>query len=112
MRKKRKKIFFNRIDRILLYARLFLIGITFKKFINIVIIELSRILKKEKPKAFPYLFIIDATNHCNLKCPLCLTGSGLSSREKGFANLDLYKTIVDQIEKYALHIFLYNWGEP
>lgn len=69
-------------------------------------------MKTKHVSAFPYLYIIDPTNICNLKCPLCLTGAGLGRQRKGTANLQTFKNFVDQIADYAIHVFLYNWGEP
>jgi hypothetical protein len=32
---------------------------------------------------------IELTNHCNLKCPECASGSGIMTRERGFMNPEL-----------------------
>lgn len=87
-------------------------SLTLKRFINILKAEYSRMKGLEKPIGLPFEFIIDPSNICQLRCPLCPTGSGTSRRKKGRMSFELFKDIVNQIEDYALHIFLYNWGEP
>ena len=104
--------FAQNYKRLIMYIRLFTRGLNFRKIINVFKVEASRIFKSEYVKGMPYLFVIDPTNVCNLRCPLCLTGAGTSNRQKGKIGFELYKDVIDQIAHYALHIFLYNWGEP
>lgn len=62
--------------------------------------------------SFPPQVIIDITNICNLKCPLCPTGARLLDREKGKMDIRLYEDLLDQLKAKVLVIHLYNWGEP
>ena len=39
-------------------------------------------------KSLPYHIVLEPTNACNLRCPLCPTGLELSDRKKGIAKLD------------------------
>lgn len=55
---------------------------------------------------------IELTNHCNLKCPECLSGSGLMQRERGFMDIELYKKIMNELSPYLFSINLYFQGEP
>jgi radical SAM protein with 4Fe4S-binding SPASM domain len=55
--------------------------------------------------------VIDPTNICNLRCPLCPTGQNLAKR-KGMLPFEKFKEIVDELGKYLFEIDLYNWGEP
>ena len=87
-------------------------NLNIKKLFNIAKVELSRMNKSEYVRGMPYFVFIDPTNICNLRCPLCITGSGKSSRYKGKMDFELYKKVIDQITEYVLHVFLYNWGEP
>lgn len=59
----------------------------------------------------PYHLVIEPTNVCNLKCPLCPTGSGSASREKGHMALADFKKIIDACADYTLELYLQNWGE-
>lgn len=56
-------------------------------------------------------FIIEPTNACNLKCPLCPTAQAMR-REKGFLSLDKFKVIVDGIASFKKSISMNFAGEP
>ena len=56
--------------------------------------------------------MIEPTNICNLKCPLCPSGAGLLKRERGYMSLSLFKSIIDEIEKHTFMLLLWNQGEP
>ncbi|MFH1692425.1 MAG: radical SAM protein [Candidatus Omnitrophota bacterium] len=56
--------------------------------------------------------IIDTGNVCNLKCPLCPTGAGRPTRQKGFLGYDHFKKTIDEAREYLYSVDLYNWGEP
>lgn len=85
---------------------------TFTKLFNALHNSLEYKLKKIKMKSFPSAYGIDIGNFCNLKCPLCPTGTNCQSREKKFMTFNDYKTVFDKIKKYAFVVNLYNWGEP
>ncbi len=55
---------------------------------------------------------VELTNHCNLNCPECLSGSGLMQRERGFMDIELYKKIMKELGPYLFSINLYFQGEP
>jgi MoaA/NifB/PqqE/SkfB family radical SAM enzyme len=40
--------------------------------------------------------MIETTNYCNVRCPLCPTGLGTLQRPKGFMDEKLYYSIIDQ----------------
>jgi perosamine synthetase len=63
-------------------------------------------------KSMPYHIVIEPTNICNLKCPLCSTGLGNISRKKGILSLENFKKIIDESGEYILDLYLQNWGEP
>jgi radical SAM protein with 4Fe4S-binding SPASM domain len=54
---------------------------------------------------------IELTNHCNLHCPECATGSGTMKRARGFMDIDLFKRIISEMEPYLYYISLYFQGE-
>jgi radical SAM protein with 4Fe4S-binding SPASM domain len=54
---------------------------------------------------------IELTNHCNLNCPECITGSGQMTRPKGFMSLALFDRILTQAGPYLYNINLYFQGE-
>jgi len=56
--------------------------------------------------------MIEPTNICNLKCPLCPSGNGTLKRAKGFMDFSLFKKIIDEIKDHAFMVVLWNQGEP
>lgn len=62
-------------------------------------------------KSRPYIYIIDPTNACNLRCPLCPTGNLTNNRPKKMMSFECFTSIIDQIRPYAIEVILYNWGE-
>ncbi len=54
----------------------------------------------------------ELTNHCNLSCPECASGSGLMKRERGFMDVELYKSVISELSPYLYYINLYFQGEP
>ena len=83
-----------------------------KKLQNFVIASIEEENLNTKLSSMFYKLIIDPTNACNLGCPLCPTGLGVSKREKKILNFDTFKGIIDQAKDYAIEVHLYNWGEP
>lgn len=78
---------------------------------------LKRIIKIYVPdflfRQIPDEIIIEPTNVCNLKCPVCPTTYGMD-RKLGFMEFDLFKNIIDDLYKYKKKpIISMNFaGEP
>lgn len=83
-----------------------------KRLINFFLNNISRKLKLTKVYGYPLTVMIEPTNICNLKCPLCPTGAGLIKRKKGYMKFSDFKKIIDEIGDYIIHLRLWNWGEP
>ena len=66
----------------------------------------SRVLGK------PFFLMIEPTNACNLRCPLCPTGRGTLGRKTAFLPLDLFKKCIDEIGRYLIEVNVSNYGEP
>jgi len=60
----------------------------------------------------PATVSFELTNHCNLRCPECTSGSGLMTRERGFMDIGLYKKVIDELKPFLYYINLYFQGEP
>lgn len=60
----------------------------------------------------PAFFVIEPTNHCNLRCSLCPTGQRDPAVPRGRMKFEAFKKIIDAISKHALVVNLLNWGEP
>jgi radical SAM protein with 4Fe4S-binding SPASM domain len=54
---------------------------------------------------------VELTNHCNLNCPECSSGSGMMKRERGYMSVELFGHIVDELGSYLLNMNLYFQGE-
>lgn len=83
-----------------------------KKIVNFLLVNISKKFKLTKIRGYPLTLMIEPTNICNLKCPLCPTGAGLIKRKKGFLTFYNFKKVIDEIGDYIIHLRLWNWGEP
>jgi len=69
-------------------------------------------LKSTVVPGLPRLLMIEPTNLCNLRCPLCPTGNGTLQRPKGRMVFDLYRRILAELDGAMERLILYNYGEP
>ncbi len=46
----------------------------------------------------------ELTNHCNLRCPECPSGSGTLTRARGFMDPVLFQKIIDELSPYLYNI--------
>jgi len=60
----------------------------------------------------PRILMIEPTNECNLRCPLCPTGAGTLRRTKGHMAFELYQQILEELDDSLERLMLYNYGEP
>ena len=58
-----------------------------------VFLKLKFCVKKHKNIKLPQpsFLSFEPTNYCNLKCKLCVSGSGKLTRPKGFMDFEMYK---------------------
>jgi MoaA/NifB/PqqE/SkfB family radical SAM enzyme len=61
----------------------------------------------------PHIIIIDVTNSCNLRCPVCPVTFAMT-RPRGLMPLDRFRAIIDDLGRHALkpEIFFNFSGEP
>lgn len=62
--------------------------------------------------SYPEHVLIEPTNICNLRCPLCVTGSGVSKRKKTALSFSAFKQIVDEIKGKTRLMTVSGYGEP
>ena len=67
--------------------------------------------KKSIVRHYPAALMIEPTNICNLKCPLCPSGNGSLKRARGMMELGFYQQIVDQVADKTGMLILWNQGE-
>jgi radical SAM protein with 4Fe4S-binding SPASM domain len=63
-------------------------------------------------RGMPPAVSMELTNHCNLRCPECPSGSGSLTRERGFMEIDLFRRAVNELEPYLCYLNLWFQGEP
>ena len=80
--------------------------------INRILIKLSYRFGMSWLLSKPKMISVDPTNHCDLKCPLCPTGLGDKTVDRGLMSLEQFKPIIDRLGKWLQSVNLYSWGEP
>jgi len=89
---------------------------SFRRLYNAIKVYLSYYISQLTKKAIywgsPPVVMIEPTNVCNLRCPLCPSGNGTLKRKKGYLTLDVFKKIIDDIASTAFMVVLWNQGEP
>ncbi len=73
---------------------------------------LSRYTKISFHWGSPVILMVEPTNYCNLKCPLCPSGNGMMVRNKGMMDLELFKKLIDTTKKTLFLTMFWNQGEP
>jgi radical SAM protein with 4Fe4S-binding SPASM domain len=90
-------------------------SLRFKRFFNAIKVYtsyfLSIILKKSIFWGFPPVVMIEPTNICNLKCPLCPSGNDTLKRPKGYMDISTFEKIIDEIKDRSFMVVLWNQGE-
>jgi len=69
-------------------------------------------LRRPVITGMPPAISFELTNHCNLSCPECASGSGMMTRERGFMEPALFERIMTEIRPYLYYVSLYFQGEP
>ena len=72
----------------------------------------SRLLNRPVVWGYPPLLMIEPTNICNLKCPMCPSGNGEMKRGMGKLTFENFKSVMDAVGEYILQVQLWNQGEP
>ncbi len=73
---------------------------------------LSNLLKKSIIWGYPPVLMIEPTNICNLKCPLCPSGNGSLKRTRGYMDFSTFKKVIDEVKDKTMMLILWNQGEP
>ncbi|MFH1011496.1 MAG: radical SAM protein [bacterium] len=73
---------------------------------------LSHLLRRPIVWGLPISVMMEPTNRCNLRCPLCPSGAGTLTRSIGEMTLSDYRKILDAIGPQHRRIYLWNQGEP
>ena len=73
---------------------------------------LSKIFRRQIVWGYPPILMVEPTNICNLKCPMCPSGNGDMKRDLGKMDLKNFKKVIDEIGPYIIQVQLWNQGEP
>lgn len=91
-------------------------NLSFRKINNLILGNTSRLVSnfthKSRIWGYPTAVMIEPTNICNLKCPLCPSGNGTLKRAKGYMPLSMFQKVIDEVKAYSTMIILWNQGEP
>ena len=60
----------------------------------------------------PFMLMVEPTNFCNLKCPLCPSGNGQMLRPRGTMELGDFEKLVDELGDEVFMMMMWNQGEP
>lgn len=95
---------------------IFRVAYTPRRILNYIKILLSMYLSKITNRqivwGFPPILMVEPTNICNLRCPMCPSGNGDMARPKGTMALDNFKRLMDEIGKDIYQVQFWNQGEP
>ena len=83
-----------------------------RKVYNLAMEALAPRLRLVRLPYRPTKITVESGNVCNLRCPLCPTGQGDRSAQKGMLPWDTFVKVLDQLGKDLITLRLYNWGEP
>ena len=95
---------FNRINLNLRQAGLF--GATLKKYLR------WKLTGKLSVPSRPLILMVEPTNRCNYRCPLCDKGSGKLTRPEGDMSLDNFTNLLNMAGDSLKMLMLWNQGEP
>ncbi|HCR16024.1 MAG TPA: radical SAM protein, partial [Candidatus Latescibacteria bacterium] len=73
---------------------------------------LSRLLRRDIRMGRPFILMVEPTNLCNLKCPLCPSGNGGLTRPRGTMEFDAFRRVFEDQANHLLLLMLWNQGEP
>ena len=73
---------------------------------------ISLVLRRPVVWGRPFVMMVEPSNLCNLQCPLCPSGNGRMSRDRGNMGLGAFKGLVDEAADHLILLMLWNQGEP
>lgn len=80
-------------------------------YLNKIHLLFEMIMRRPSPTNVPVYCLHEPTTGCNLKCPACPTGAGVTDL-KETATLEDYEQVIKEFGAYLDVYYLFNWGEP
>jgi len=90
----------------------FLRHATLAKVVNLANVYRERRLVRSRVTCLPFEIVVDVTNRCNLRCPLCATGQRLNDRPLGQIDFAAFQRLIDELAPTLFKARLHSWGEP
>jgi radical SAM protein with 4Fe4S-binding SPASM domain len=87
-------------------------GLSFRKRLNLMKVGFDRMFRNNVESGLPPLLHTELTNVCNLRCPLCPTGSNSLKRPKGFMSEETFMKMLDELGDVLIGVYLFCFGEP
>ena len=81
-----------------------------RKRLNLARSGVDALLGRTVLTSLPPTAQVEPTNKCNLKCPLCPTGSGSMARARGTMSMDTFLKVLDELGDVLVTMVLYCWG--
>jgi radical SAM protein with 4Fe4S-binding SPASM domain len=72
----------------------------------------SAALRRPRAWGNPVSITFEPANFCNLRCPVCETGSGDLGRDQAAMSYEDFVTVMDKVGPGANHLMFYFMGEP
>ncbi len=81
-------------------------------FLILLSMLLSKIIRKPIVWGYPPMVMVDPSNICNLRCPMCPMYNGTVQLPKGKLKYSNLTKLMDEIGPYVFQIQFWNQGEP
>lgn len=86
--------------------------ISFSRIKNFAFYLLDRIFPRSRAKAHPMAVMIEPTNKCNLRCPMCPAVIEGTMGIRPDMSLKFFSSVVKELAPYSFYLALWNYGEP
>lgn len=86
-------------------------GMAWRKRWNLMRSGLNLVHRSLRPWGMPLHMQFEITNYCNLRCPVCPTGTRELARPARAMEPELFGKVYDEVAPYLLTATLWGWGE-
>lgn len=87
-------------------------GMDRAKRLNLFMSGANLLYRRPRPWSMPLHMQFELTSFCNLRCPVCPTGTRLLGRPPQAMDVALFERVLEETGPYLLTMSLWGWGEP
>lgn len=87
-------------------------GMTAAKRLNLFKSGANLLYRRLRPWSMPLHMQFELTNYCNLRCPVCPSGTHKLNRPPQAMDPALLERVLEEAGPYLLTMSLWGWGEP